>query len=420
MSLGGWSRDGCEHRRVTSMLERPASPAPRVEPGVRRRNGTLLSTLPVAAVTAAVWAAGVGLLVVGAVVTLVWAVSARGDDGLTTPLQASGVVWLTAHHAPVQTATATVTLLPVLLLGLVVLLLVRAGRWAARITLTSTVPDVVLLVVAGTATYACLAVLVAEVADIGGAQVPPLSGALWAALVAALGLGVGVVRESGVAEGILDRLPDQARASWPVARTAALVLASAVALLAVLALALHWSTVTSMSHQLAPSAGDTVGLVVVQLVYLPNLLVWVLGYLVGPGFSVGGGASVDPFSATGALLPGVPVLGAIPLDAPAAAPFLLLVPVLAGVVGTVVLRRRGDLDLRDEAIAVVGAAALLGLAATVLCLLSGGSLGDARLADLGPSAGLTGLCLAGLVAAGGLVTTLGAHLRPLVWAPDDL
>jgi hypothetical protein len=339
------------------MLERPASPGPRAGPARGRRSGTLIGTLPVAAVTAALWAAGVGLLVVGAVVTLVWAVSARGDDGITTPVQAAGVVWLAAHHAPVVTATggATVTLLPVLLVALVLLLLVRAGRWAARITLTTTVPDVVLLVVAGTATYSCIAVLVAEVADIAGAQVPPLSAVGWAALVSVLGLGTGVVRESGLAAGVLDRLPPQVRAAGPAALAVAAVLGAAVVLLALVALVLHWSTVTALSHQLAPSAGDAVGLVLVQLLYLPNLLVWVLAYLAGPGFAVGGGASVDPFSATGALLPGVPVLGAIPLDAPAAAPFLLLVPVLAGVVGAVVLRRRREWHVRDEAVVVVQA-----------------------------------------------------------------
>jgi hypothetical protein len=402
------------------MLERPASPGPRAEPPRGRRSGTLVGTLPVAAVTAAVWAAGVGLLVVGAVVTLVWAVSARGDDGISTPAQAAGVVWLAAHHAPVETATATVTLLPVVLLALVLLLLVRAGRWAARITLTSTLPDVVLLVVAGTATYSCIAVLVAEVSDIAGAQVPPLPAVCWAALVSVVGLGTGVVRESGLAAGLLDRLPVQVRAAGPVALATAAVLAVAVGVLAVVAVAMHWSTITAMSHQLAPSAGDAVGLVLVQLLYLPNLLVWVLGYLAGPGFAVGGGATVDPFSATGALLPGVPVLGAIPLDAPAAAPFLLLVPVLAGIVGTVVLRRRHEWHVRDESLVVLTSAALVGLGTAVLCLLAAGSLGDARLADLGPTAWSTALAVSGLVAAGGLLTTFGAHLRPLVWAPDDL
>ena len=106
--------------------------------------------------------------------------------------------------------------------------------------------------------------------------------------------------------------------------------------------------------------------------------------------------------------------------APAAAPFLLLVPVLAGVVGTVVLRRRHEWHVRDESIIVLTAAALVGIATAVLCLLAGGSLGDVRLADLGPTAWTTALAVTALVAAGGLLTTFGAHLRPLVWAPDDV
>jgi hypothetical protein len=413
------------------MLERPAShpgteqstrsdrDRPRVVRGRRGASG-LAGTLPVAAVTAALWAAAVGLVVVGGLVTLVWALSARGDDGISTPVSATGVVWLAAHHAPVDAAGSTITLLPMLLLGVVLLLLARAGRWAARITRTSTTPDAVLLVVAGTATYAGIAVLLAEVSSLGGATVPALQSFGWATLVAAVGLTLGVLDAAELLGPQLDRLPSQVRAAGPVARAIGAVLAGCALLLVVVALALHWSTVASMSHQLAPGAGDATGLVLAQLAFLPNLVVWALAYLVGPGFAVGGGASVDPFSATGALLPGVPVLGAVPLDAPAAAPFLLLLPVVAGMVGAVVMRRRGTWSLRDEVVVVLTGAALVGAATVLLCALSGGSFGGGRLSELGPPALLTGLAATGLTAAGALLWTLAAHVRPLVWAHDDV
>ena len=54
MSRTGAQGRGCEHRRVTSMLERPAQ-----TPGQRRGRADVVATLPVAGVTAALWAAGV-------------------------------------------------------------------------------------------------------------------------------------------------------------------------------------------------------------------------------------------------------------------------------------------------------------------------------------------------------------------------
>ena len=400
------------------MAERTASRS-RPDAPTRRRTPDMVGTLPVAAVTAALWAAGVGLIVIGVLVTVSWAISGRGDDGLSTPISATGVFWLAAHHAPVETAVTTVTLLPLGLFALVATLLYRAGRWAVRITATTSVADAALLVVAATATYSALAFLVAQASSIAGAQVAPLAALGWSALVSAGALSAGVVRGGALAGSLRDRLPVSLhRAALAAAMSGALI-GVGVCLVAIAAVVGRWSTVAGLSHQLAPGLGDAVGLFLVSLAYLPNLLVWALSYVAGPGFAIGGGASVDPFSAAGGLLPGVPLLGAIPLDAPVAAPALLLLPVLAGALSTVVLRRRMSLPLAEEMAAVLTGAALVGAASVVLCALAGGSLGSARLVGLGPPALLTGIALAALVAAGGALASLVPRLMPHVWVHEQ-
>jgi hypothetical protein len=366
-------------------------------------------------VTAALWAAGLGLVVIGVLVTVVWAVSARGDDGLLTPVAASGVVWLVAHHAAVDTGPATVTLLPMLLLALPLLLLQRAGRWAARATATTDPGDAALLVVAATAAYATLAFLVAQGASLGNGTVSPLAALGWTVLVAGVGLSAGVVDGAGLRPVLLARFPVALRRSGLVAGTAGSALAVVVGVVAAAAVVARWSTETALSQQAAPGPGDALGLFLVSLAYLPNLLVWTLSYVAGPGFAVGGGASVDPFSATGALLPGVPVLGVVPPDAPAAAPLLLLLPVLCGIVASVVLRRRGHLELLDEVVALLGGSALVGLGTVLLCALSRGSLGAGRLAVLGPPPLAAGLATVGLVAAGAVLWSLVVRITPTVW-----
>jgi hypothetical protein len=400
------------------MLERPVV-RPDGAPRTRRSREDVVGTLPVAAVTAALWAAAVGLVAVGALVTVSWALTGRGEDGLGTPLSAAGVVWLAGHHAGVTTATATITMLPLLLLLVDLVLLFLAGRWAVRITATSTAADTALLVVAGTATYGLVGMLVAQASSLAGAAVAPLSALAWCSMAALLGLGSGALAGGPWGTDLVRRLPSWARDALLAAGAAAGALAVVVGVVAAVAVVARWSSVTSLTHQLAPGGGDAVGVLLLSLAYLPNLLVWTLAYLAGPGFAVGGGTGVDPFSQTGGLLPAAPLLGAVPDQAPAAGPLLLLLPVLVGVAAAVVLRHRRSLPLREEAIALVAGAAVLACGTAVLAALAGGALGAGRLAELGPPPLVTGLALGGLVAAGSLLVSLGTHVLPTIWVRDE-
>jgi hypothetical protein len=379
----------------------------------------VVGSLPVAAVTAALWAAAVGLVVIGVVVTVLWAVAARGGDGIVTPIAASGVVWLVAHHAPVDTTSATVTLLPLLLLALPLALLQRAGRWAARVTATTDGADAGLIVVAAAATYATVAFIVAQCASLGDATVSPFSALLWSSLVAVVGFGAGVVDGAELWRASVDRLPAALRRSGPVVLSAATALSAVVGVVAVVAIVARWGAESGLLHSVATGPGDTAGVLLVSLAYLPNLLVWTLAYVVGPGFGIGAGESVSAFASGGALLPGLPLLGAVPPDAPAAAPLLLLAPVVSGVLASFRLRRREQLAPGDEIVALVAGSALMGIAVALLCWLSGGSLGGGRLTGLGPVALATGATTFGLVAAGAVLSSLVVRITPTIWVTDD-
>lgn len=51
-----------------------------------------------------------------------------------------------------------------------------------------------------------------------------------------------------------------------------------------------------------------------QLLALPTVLIWTMGWLIGSGFSLGLGTLVTPFSATVGAFPAIPLLGAIPTE----------------------------------------------------------------------------------------------------------
>lgn len=138
-----------------------------------------------------------------------------------------------------------------------------------------------------------------------------------------------------------------------------------------------------------------------QLAFLPNLVVWVAAWLVGPGFAIGTGSSVGPLGTSLGPLPTVPVFGALPAGDLAVGFLGLLVPVIAGFIAGVavrpaVLRGIGGrspsarpvvfLVATGIAIGIVG-----GVALGLLAWVSGGAAGPGRLAHVGPDAMLVGL-----------------------------
>ena len=93
--------------------------------------------------------------------------------------------------------------------------------------------------------------------------------------------------------------------------------------------------------------GGQAGIVLICLVYAPNVAVWASAYLAGPGFTLAGVPQLPVFAG----LPSHPVNGA--------AQVLLATPVLAGrVAGIVMVRRPGGVGLRGWRL--TGAAALGG------------------------------------------------------------
>ena len=177
------------------------------------------------------------------------------------------------------------------------------------------------------------------------------------------------------------------------------LLAVAAGLVAVL-IALDYATIAGLSQSLGAGIDGSIALVVGELAFLPNLVVWTAAWMLGPGFALGTDTVVAPGGTLLGPVPGIPLLGAIPGAAPVFGVLWLLVPVLAGFVGAWLVqgeRRRGwpgaGPSARGGAVPwwhpiVVGAGAAL-VAALVLGLLawwSGGAVGPGRLAEVGPDA----------------------------------
>lgn len=349
------------------------------------------------ALLAAGWAAAVGWLLCGGALLL----SAVEDPQRSLV----SLIWLTAHHAGLDTPTGTVTLLPLGLLLLTVLPLRRAGRFVAAHTDSSSLRLVAPLAVL---LYSALAGMAAATSS-GLPRVGVVPAVGWAAVVAAVAGLWGVVR--------------QLRGRLPCPPFAVGVLISVGMPLAVGALLLLVTLVTSLSaiaevqSQVTTSGVEQLALGLLQLAYLPNLIVWAGSFVVGSGFSVGADHVLSPFSSAPPVVPDLPLLAALPVEASKWTAILPIVVAVSGALGAVAFARLlPEPRLRRRITRAVALSAASGAAWWLLTALTGGSLGDGRLDSVGPVSG-TALLATLLTGAGtllwALLPTLASDARPV-------
>jgi hypothetical protein len=313
-------------------------------------------------------------------------------------------LWLLGGGAQVVDDGTTLALTPLLGLALLVLL-ARLGARESMVRVSLDGPvwwDLLPRRLAATlgawwAGYAAVAVGTAAVAAGGPFRPVWVTVALPALLVPLLGAGLAlrpVVADDPELLGPRAdrlRLPDTlSRALGPgLLGVAALLATGAVVVL--LAVALSWSGVRAIHDGLDAGGVGSVLVVLAQVGMLPNLALWVVSFLAGPGFQVVEGASVTWSGAESGLLPMVPVLAALPQPGP----FPVAVPVgaalvLVGVgvfVGRRAVRTVARLSrLRTKLSVATTACAVTALGAGVLDAVGGGSLGQFRLTSVGAPA----------------------------------
>lgn len=323
-------------------------------------------------------------------------------------------IWLLGHSVPLATGVVDLTIVP---LGVSAVLVFGAYVCARR----SMTPHWSALV-AGIVTYLSGVLLVSLLAG-AVSPVQLTSAAGGAVAVAAIGLTWGVLArpDSGdLADGIhavVARVPVLVRVGLRggmVAAAMAVVMSGVVVATWIVA---EHTTVTDIVRGLALDSASGVSLAIAQLALVPNLVVWALAWLAGPGFSVGAGTHFGLDAVTSAPLPALPLLGALP--GPTTGSGLgVWAPVLvacAGVVGAWFVHRRLERIAWWHVFVLatlVGAGA--GLVSGSLVALASGVAGPGRLGEVGASGVFIGLSVTAQVAVGALVLLL--CVRHEVWS----
>lgn len=200
------------------------------------------------------------------------------------------------------------------------------------------------------------------------------------------------------------RIPVALRLGAVAALRAGTAVTAVVIGLAALILALlifgNYGTIISLYEQLQTGVTGGAALTIGQLAVLPNLVVWMASWLVGPGFAIGTGSAVSPIGTALGPLPGLPVFGVIPAGGYSFGLVGVIVPILAGFIVAVLLRSRQSLGggVRTLLATAAGIGVVAGVELGLLAWWSSGALGPGRLHDVGPNPWLVGAIAAAEVA----------------------
>lgn len=382
-----------------------------------------------------------GVLVVAAMAA-VWATNGFGGTEFSSVATMSAHLWLLIHGVPLDlsavfgASAGTMTLVPLGLSILPLLFCYRSGRRLARASYEG---EFLIPVLSGSVTYALICSAVYGWASPSPKPLQVLNAALVPLGIVVVGLMWGGYREARslsrmVGVDTAEQISQMSQYSrwagsyaWAVVR-AAVVAAVAFVGLGALLLALGilggWSQVVATYQELhAGPVGDT-AVTLLQLGFLPNLVIYAMAWSTGAGFAFGAGTSIGLTSSNAGSLPMLPILGGVPESLGSAGLLGLLVPVAAGAIAGWWFLREGE-DHLDEWVALkvpfrplsallsslalgVLTGLLTSLAALWLGWISYGSLGVGRFTEVGAEplsfAGHTALWVGLGVALGNLLS----------------
>jgi hypothetical protein len=347
----------------------------------------------------------------------------------TTPLglwQLSVQVWALGHGVPLdvslggssailtgELASFSLSLAPFLFAIITAVLGRRAGR---RLPESSEATFIIGVLVAGVAGFAALALVSARTETV---DFDVVAGALRVVAPFVLGLVMGwrpwldgrTSRNSVVF--VLDRWRDEIGVASRIAGfTIAGVVAIAGATLAVLVLT-GYATMVSLYESLHTGILGGFVLTAAQMAFIPVAVVWMVSWIVGPGFAIGSGAVLSPFATTVGAVPAIPLLGIIP-ESTVVGGWVTIIPGLIALIAAV--RFSGWVSSRDRvfnpgsladmgrlAFTAAAAAAIVGLTTAVVGSYASGSAGGGRFALVGIDPVFVALVLAGGVLAGSFI-----------------
>lgn len=345
-------------------------------------------------------AAGVAV-VIGYILTLgfimaAWLFAAHGSESTLQVLRAAGIAWQVLHLVPIVIGTTTIGVLPWGFLVVPVLILWKATHWALKSSRPKTAIEFLRVAISITIVYSICSALVGLISSTSDLRTGIISSLFHSLLVAFAVTTVCIISYAPSRTILTDRLPKLVVDGIRPALIAFGLLFVAGSLLTSVSLILNWAQLRAVTTLMAPGFIDGFFMTLLGIGYLPTVNVWAMSYLLGPGIVLGGGV-VTPENASPGALPAFPLLSILPSESTALATFLVLIPILIGVIIYFLLPRerwsaQGDSVATSlsfivrwrEVVTLLISIGLLSLFVWIAASISSGSLGSGYLKFIGP------------------------------------
>lgn len=318
------------------------------------------------------------------------------DPTLSLPAVIAGAVsvWLAAHGAGITVDSVDLTFVP---LGLP-LLISAVGWYLISRFKPSANRQSIMLMVGG---YGLIVFVFAIVFS----ATHPLRALVGALLI--FSLSVVIAFRKNLKTKIPERFESAVRGIY----LSLLIVAAGGLTVVAASLLVHRATFSQMWAANSPNAIGFVFMLLLTVLMVPNISLWAVSVMLGPGFALGAQTGVDFGGSQLVAVPSIPIFAAVP---PAggfgAAVFALaLIPlVAAGVAGW---HGSGDGTLAKQ----IGSGALTGLAAGALLsgalAISGGAIGPELMRETGPNPLSVSAFAAVIFTAGGGIGSALNHYR---------
>ena len=345
-------------------------------------------------------AAGVAV-VIGYILTLgfimaAWLFAAHGSESTLQVLRAAGIAWQVLHLVPIVIGTTTIGVLPWGFLVVPVLILWKATHWALKSSRPKTAIEFLRVAISITIVYSICSAVVGLISSTSDLRTGIISSLFHSLLVAFAVTTVCIISYAPSRTILTDRLPKLVVDGIRPALIAFGLLFVAGSLLTSVSLILNWAQLRAVTTLMAPGFIDGFFMTLLGIGYLPTVNVWAMSYLLGPGIVLGGGV-VTPENASPGALPAFPLLSILPSESAALATFLVLIPILIGVIIYFLLPRerwsaQGDSVATSlsfivrwrEVVTLLISIGLLSLFVWIAASISSGSLGSGYLKFIGP------------------------------------
>jgi hypothetical protein len=355
----------------------------------------------------ALWTVALGLAFLVCLTLAAWVTAAHHDDAIRPAIATAIQAWLLAQHGSIVLggSSGSISIVPLGLTFVLGVLLVRAGRRAARLAGAHDLLDAGTTALAVALPYAVVAALLTSPARLGHARPAPLQALVGGFTLAPVCTGVGVLRETGQLTRLLARVPARPRLVVRAGFAASAIVAGGAAVALALAMVAHAGRAAALTASMHGGYSSAALMAVISMAYTPNAVAWGSALALGPGFSVGAHTSVTLIGVHLGAVPALPLLAPLPGSgsSPLLAWLMLAAPVTAGVVGGWLIARSQPVGARTgatggapdlpwwaryrlaESAWGVGVGVVAAVVLGAFAWASAGSLGGARMSVLGPS-----------------------------------